>query len=276
MGKTHQWLRKPLVMIIKNLRWKLNLLRKDALHLFLLSPPLSGSTAFSELMATAPTVTGFRGNIEGQFLPELEHILLHDQRWNPDFVIDWELAKRVFMMYWSPLKSIRFEKSPPHLVRALQLEKEFANTYFLITIRNPYAFIEGLLRRCWFFNEYGPQSMPSLELTPKIAADFWVRTAEFQLKNMQQLKNVCFFSYEELMDSTGDELNRIIRFLPDIGSLDAGITFSAHNVTGKPIQGLRNLNQEKIANLTAAQIDEINTVLTQHQNLMARFTYQLI
>ena len=66
-----------------------NQLRTGARHLFLLSPPLSGSTAITQLIKTSPDVSVFPGKGEGQHLPEARNILFGDERWNPDLPIDW-------------------------------------------------------------------------------------------------------------------------------------------------------------------------------------------
>jgi len=226
-------------------------------YLFLLSPPLCGSTVVAELMRTSPHVSVFPGVGEGQFLPEAKEILFVEERWNPGLTVDWKRIKEIFLSHWSPSKPIRFEKSPPHIARATALERVFENAYFLITIRNPYAQIEGMLRRNWPLNQYGPSSTPSsVPTTPKSAAEFWVRTAQLQKHNMELLKKTCFYSYEELMAAPHETILKILGFLPDIGVVDQNIEFTAHNVTQKPIQGLRDLNQEKIDQLSSLQIDE--------------------
>jgi hypothetical protein len=252
-----------------------NEIRTGARHLFLLSPPLSGSTAITQLIRTSPNVSVFPGSGEGQFLPEAKGILFVDERWNPALSVDWVRVKKVFFRYWSPYKPIRFEKSPPNIVRAIDLEREFRNSLFLVTLRNPYAQIEGLLRRQWPFNEYGPQSSPSIPLTPKAAAEFWVRTAMYQQYNLENLGNTCFFSYEELTERPDDTVRRITEFLPGLGTLETESKFTAHNVTGKPIKGFKNLNRQKIEQLTRQQVEEINTVLGRHEDLLANFQYQL-
>ena len=253
-----------------------NEMRTGARHLFLLSPPLSGSTAITQLINTSPNVSVFPGKGEGQHLPEARNILFVDERWNPDLPIDWVKVRKIFFQYWSPFKSIRFEKSPPNIVRAIELERVFKNPLFLITLRNPYAQIEGLLRRQWHFNKYGPQSSPSSPLTPKVAAEFWIKIAKFQLYNSEHLGNTCFFTYEELAEKPDDTIRRITDFLPDLGSLDIESKFTAHNITGKPISGFKNLNQQKIEKLTEQQVKEINLVLGRHEDLLANFHYQLI
>ena len=124
-----------------------NRLRRNATHLFLLSPPLCGSTAIAELIHTSPAVTVFPNSGEGQFLQEARPILLVDERWNPELSVDWERIRSIYCSYWSPLKPVRFEKSPPNLVRAEALQCHFHDAHFILTLRNPYAQIEGMLRR---------------------------------------------------------------------------------------------------------------------------------
>lgn len=269
-------MRTPAPFVIRLARRLGNGLRRGATHVFLLSPPLCGSTVIAQLMRTSPNVTVFPGNGEGQFLPEARSILLVDRRWDPDLEIDWRAVRRIFHSYWSPLRPVRFEKSPPNLVRAEQLQRVFPNARFLLTIRNPYAQIEGLLRRSWPFNEHGPQSSPAPGPTPRAAAAFWVRTARHQRHNAERLRSVCSFRYEDLTERTDETLARLLAFLPELGTLDPSVEFTAHNVTGGAVTGLRNMNDAKIAKLSAAQIAEINAVLCDHADLLAAFGYSLL
>ena len=79
----------------------LNALRRDAVHLFLLSPPASGSTAFQRLIETSPSVTSFP--VEGQWLPGArEEIGLPGRRWNEDLRVDWSRVRDAFLSHWSP------------------------------------------------------------------------------------------------------------------------------------------------------------------------------
>lgn len=239
---------------------RLNRARRDAIHLFLLSPPLSGSTVVQQLIATSPAATCFC--FEGQWLPEAAPILGVEQRWDPALAVDWPRVRDAFESYWSPLRPIRFEKSPPHLVRARQMEAAFPNTHFLISIRDPYAQVEGLLRRGW-------------HTSATSAAEFWVKTAHAQVENLAQLQRTLFFTYEELTDRTDKVVRRIVEFLPQLGAIDSGAQFSAHNITGSELRGLQNLNAAKLKNLTDAQLAEIASVLAPHTALLERFGYTL-
>jgi hypothetical protein len=261
MNRIHKLTRNVSTSIRKKGKTIANEIRTGARHLFLLSPPLSGSTAITQLIGTSPNVSVFpgsgEGSGEGQFLPEAKTILFVDERWNPALPVDWVKVRKIFFQYWSPLKQIRFEKSPPNIVRAIDLERTFRNSCFLITLRNPYAQIEGLLRRQWPFGEYGPQSSPSLPLTPKAAAEFWVKTAKSQLHNIEHLGNTCFFTYEELTERPDDTVQRIMDFLPGLGVLDteskSGI-LTNRKLRSLPGNKLRKLTWFWVATRTSLQI----------------------
>lgn len=200
---------------------------------------------------------------EGQWLPEVLSILGRPERWDPQLAIDWDTVRTIYNSYWSPWKPIRFEKSPPHLVRAQQLEKQFSNSYFLITVRNPYAQIEGMLRRQW---------LPTAES----AAEFWVKTARAQIFNISNLKKKLFFRYEDLTSAPDKIIAELIAFIPKLRSLSPEILFTAHNITAEPIQGIKDLNHLKIQNLSQQDLDSINNVLSQHQDVLHYFSYELI
>jgi hypothetical protein len=258
----HMAPRAALPAVRKRMLCALNSLRgKSVVHLFLLSPPLCGSTVLQQLLSTSPHVTGFE--TEGQWLPELRHILGVEERWDEDLEIDWKEVRAVFNSYWSPLRKVRMEKSPPHIIRAGELERHFENSHFLVTMRNPYAQVEGQLRRGWI-------------RTPRAAAEFWIRLARRQLKNLRELERCLLFTYEDLTGETDLTIRRLMDFLPALGSLSPRVEFSAHNVTGKPIRGLVNLNERKIASLSDEVVAEINGVLERNVDVMGEFGYTLL
>lgn len=214
-----------------------------------------------QLISTSPHVTSF--GTEGQFLPEAKPLIGGNDRWDPDLQVDWKKVKEVFYSYWSPFKRIRFEKSPPHIVRASQIAQEFPNCYYLITIRNPYAQIEGSLRRGW-------------ATSPTSGAERWVKIAKAQLSNLEVLERTLFFSYEQLTDNTAETIQKLMAFLPEIESLSPKREYTAHNITGQPIMGLKNLNKNKIKLLKKPVIDKINKVLFRHKKILDAFGYELI
>ena len=165
-------------------------------------------------------------------------------------------------------------------MRAGQLEREFPNSYFLISIRNPYAFAQGFLCRDWGFDQYGVQVfVDRSELVapaPAMVADFWVRIAQVQIANTKRLDRHLFYSYEELADDSAQVIKKMINFLPELQRLRTDISFDAHNIEGLSFIGFQNLNAVKIAKLSEQEVDEINRVLVEHQDVLAFFKYDLI
>jgi hypothetical protein len=251
-----------LIWLRKRINFGLNRLRIKSIHLFILSPPLCGSTVIQQLLGTSPKVSTL--NVEGQWLPEAKLVLgAPVKSWDPQFSVDWKRVLKIFEYYWSPFKLIRVEKSPPHILRAQEIEKAFSNCHLLILIRNPYARIEGAVRREWH---------PTVES----AAKAWVMEAEAQINNIKSLSKRIFFRYEDLVLNPDKVVNEILEFLPDLKSLKPQETFTAHNITDQPIKGFVDLNKRKIKNLTQDQLDRINAILEPNIELLEYFDYKLI
>jgi hypothetical protein len=262
LNRIGNYLIKPVIQLSKSINLWLNNLRSNAIHLFLLSPPLCGSTVVQQLIGTSPKVSVL--DVEGQWLPEAIPILgAPTDSWDPNHSVDWERVKRVFGYYWSPFKPVRFEKSPPHILRAKEIEAEFQNCYMLILIRNPYARIEGAIRRKWH---------PSVQS----AAQAWVKEAKTQIQNIETLQNCLFFRYEDMVKDPDAIVNKILDFLPELKTLNPNATFTAHNINDKPINGFIDLNGKKIQNLTQSQLDEINLVLEPNEEILEYYKYKLI
>jgi hypothetical protein len=229
--------------------------------LFILSPPLCGSTAIKELIEASEQVSAFQ--CEGQFLPGVRDVLGVPRRWDHGLVVDWNQVRGCFLDHWDLSKPVLLEKSPPHIMRAEQLATAFDPAYFIVTMRNPYAQAEGLLRRGW-------------KGTPREAATFWVKCAERQVHNQKVLRRALSFTYEQLADSTSEVLARISGFIPELSDVQADRLFTAHNLTGKPLKGLVNLNDKKIRRLDDRAVDELNVVLRPRTALLSHFGYSLL
>ncbi|MCP4356683.1 MAG: hypothetical protein GY796_01535 [Chloroflexi bacterium] len=121
------------------------------------------------------------------------------------------------------------------------------------------------------------RNIPSIFKKPsKRLINEWRRDVKYLFLLSPHLHDTFLFSYEQFTNNTEDTIQNILNFLPEIGSVNIGAKFSAHNITGESIQGVKNLNQQKINKLSQRQIREINGVLCQHEDLLQRFQYQLI
>jgi len=188
----------------------------EHLFVFVLCPPFCGSTLLMELLCTSPaaSATNYWGTREGQTLPTVRHILFdHDRRWDPELDIDWQFVRSEWMQYWDQTARVLIEKSPPHLLRARALEQNFEPARFLISWRNPYAHCEGWIAR----------GIPASD-----AAARTIHCLQFQRRNLE-LKNALPLPYETVVDRPRECVASILRFIPELESLDWDREFHAHN-----------------------------------------------
>ena len=238
--------------------------RAENKYLFILSPPFCGSTLLNHIISSSSNVSSnntFHSR-EGQQLPKVkEHIFLNKKRWNPDTTFDWPFVKSEWEKYWDTTKAILLEKSPCHIVRADALAKAFDPAYFVIIYRNPYAHCEGVIRR----NKWEPRK----------AAMFVVKCLRFQRKNINHLKNHISFSYEQMTEQPEQTFTLLQNYLPELNDLQISKVYPTQNVRNESL-GITNLNDEKIKNLTSAQLEIINEVFRKHRPLLRFFNYHII
>jgi hypothetical protein len=229
-------------------------------YLFVLSPPYCGSTVLWRLLATSPAVSAHP--LEGQSLPSVKHIM-RDKPWNPHKAFPWAEIRQHWEQVWDMSSPILLEKSPPNIVRALEIERVFQPSYFVAMMRDPYAFCEGRRRR---------HKKSDISLSAK----FWVRCATYQLRNIEQLKNIMHFRYEDLAERPLEVRTQLLDFLPQLQEIDITRSFRARSIQGRAEQKIRNYNQEKIDRLSVGDIRAINAILKQHDHLMAFFQYEYL
>ena len=247
-------------MAVKNLFYS----NSQNQHLFILSPPFCGSTLLNEIISSSNNIS-CNNNIglrEGQHLPVANKILFTKDRWDAEKKINWKLIHTIWNKYWDKSKSIFLEKSPPNICRAIQIEKEFPNSKFICLVRNPYAQIEGEMRR------YGTSA--------KEAAELSIQYLKYQKKNIEELKVVFMIGYEDLVNKTIKAKKNIISFLPELNDININMNFSAHNLRVEKSLAITNLNSEKIENIKKDDLLIINSIFKKEELLLNYFNYQII
>jgi hypothetical protein len=227
-------------------------------YVFVLSLPYSGSTVLWRLLSTSPTASSHP--VEGQTLPGVKQIVW-ERRWEPDHKLPWEDIKQKWEQAWDMTKPVLLEKSPPHIIRAFDIERVFLPAYFIVMIRDPYAFCEGVRRRD--------------RVNVGSGAEFWARCATYQVRNIEGLKNVIYFKYEDFADDPASAKDQILDFIPELQHLDITASFDARSIKGRGHR-IRNFNREKINRLCAKDIRDINTVLKQNDHLMTFYGYEYL
>ena len=233
-------------------------------HLFILSPPFCGSTLLNEILSSSNNVS-CNNNIglrEGQQLPIVKDILFTKERWDPKKEINWQVIHSIWDQYWDKSKGVFLEKSPPNICRAKKIENEFQNAKFICLTRNPYAQVEGKMRRH--------------KTLAKEAAELSIKYLKYQKENIEQLKSTLLISYEELAENPIVIKNSIISFLPELSDINIDLKFNAHNLRSKKNMAIINLNHEKIAKIKADDLIIINTIFREEEALLNYFNYQIV
>ena len=182
--------------------------RAKPIYLILMAPSYSGSSALEGLLSTSPSVTTMCNaplplwECESTMALIKYGVFSVDTRWDPEGT-DWALAYRVFnnISIWDNMSApIRLEKAPPNIAKSKSLvrffEAEKMDYRFLVMRRSGclmrHKDSEELRRDAYLLDEVMANGPPS-------------RTLEIQ--------------YEDLVVDTRGTAQRIVNWLPQLGSL---------------------------------------------------------
>ena len=157
---------------------------------------------------------------------------------------------------------IFLEKSPPNVLRASMLQKNFENPLFILMHRNPYAVAEGIRRRAG--------------LTIERCIQHWIRCARQQMMNEKTLPRAIKLSYEELSEQPDYCREQVIRLIPELDDFDIRKDVAVHSLDGHIRQPIVNYNQKQIALLSKEDLAEINRHLEQVPEVMSHFGYDYV
>lgn len=236
-------------------------------HLFVLCPPASGSTALWQMLDTSPQVSTFP--TEGQFIPEVRaHFgqepgaqLPVQERWA--LKPPWQEVRAVWEDHWDLEKRVLLEKSPVNLAHALDIRDAFPDARFVIMYRNPYAWLEGVTRRHPNAGAYATDVLTAM----------WLQVMEKQKANIEALgSRAVHFSYEAFTEDCASALDRVLELVPELESLDPTRPV---RVFEREIP-ITNLNAHQIRRLSRRRVTEATRVFAQRQDLLGHFGYDLL
>ncbi len=236
---------------------------KSPKYLFILSPPYCGSTMLNQLISSSKNVScnNNLGTREGQLLPGVKHFMFQKDRWNPEVKYPWNKVKKVWTKYWDYSKPIFLDKSIPNIMRVDEIEKVFTPIKFICLVRNPYAQVEGIMRRNY--------------QDAKSAAEFAIKCLKYQSKNKLR-ENCLFFTYEDLCENGENVLKKMIRFVPELSDMNINLEFTSHNFKENKKMKITNLNSEKISKISDKDLSIINTIFISEKALLKSFNYKII
>ena len=238
----------------------------NKIFIFVLCPPHQGSTIIIKLLDSSEHTTSFigtAGNGEGQWLLKM-HGDKHyeDSRWDPNYEMDMKIVKDCYDRYWDKTKNICIEKSPPTICRAKMFEEyfsKFGKVYFIISIRNPYS------------------------TRGKDSAGNWIKFARYQKQNIETLNNVIITNYEEICSNTDKVIAKIVRSIPELGSLKNIENKNVHIGASYKVNFSRNLpKSDRSKKISANTLDRLigvkrkNILLKKNEDIMDYFGYKII
>jgi len=264
----HEYKRLIYYFLLRTVRLIPNFFSRNKAHkfLFILTPPYCGSTLLNQLLSTSNQLScnNYLGVREGQLLPKVKQIMFTDNRWD-DTISEypWKFIKTTWLKYWDLRKPILLDKSVTNIMRVSAINKAFSNAHFIAMVRNPYAQAEGIIRRNNASAEY--------------AAKFALKCLRYQMQNKElEDCNIMFISYEELCDNKEGVIDKIMRFVPELESINADASFTSHNFKTKGKMKIQNLNDEKIKKLSHEDLKVINFYFKKEIELLNYFNYPII
>ena len=243
--------------------------------LFLVGCYNSGTTLLADILGKHPEISGLptEGHfITDQFVKDYEVGL--PRMWagreelfrltECDLGPDPVQVKKDWGMRWNLSKKILLEKSPPNTVRTRWLNQHFFPAYFVGIIRNGYAVAEGIKRKANPLHLRDGWSIEQCALQ-------WKRSLEVLEEDSAFLDNFIWVKYEDLVDQTDKELERITDFI----KVERFKKFNTKSsiVIHERNEPIRNMNQENIERLTDSQILAINEIAGE---TLINYGYQLI
>jgi hypothetical protein len=263
---------------------KYNLENLIGTHLFIICANNSGTTFLRNALATSRHTWNLQR--EGQHTygfagPSSIGLKAHkrwasDEKWISLFTdareYDWDVTKRAWYFQSfsrSETAEIFVEKSPPFLLIVDQLVENFKDARFLFMVRNPYAVVEGLLRKSAQSNWYRETASSDLF---KIAASHVVNCLRFQRKNIETWKTRgVFFTYEQMCENPETVENQIRKLVPKLDDLNLRQRIKVREYN----EDLRNMNEQQITRLTTDDLGRVNEIFVPQRDLIESFGYSL-
>ena len=258
-----------------------DLARLISTHLFIICPNNSGSSFLKTALATSRRTWNLMR--EGQHTfgfagPSSIGLRAH-KRWasEPHWLqvftdpgnYDWPAIRRSWYFQAFALDAgarVFVEKSPPFLLIVDQLAEQFRDARFLFMVRDPYAVVEGILRRSP--RKWG-KSIPEPDW-PALAATHVLNCLTYQRRNIEGADGRgVFFSYEQMCAEPEQVARTIADLVPDIDDLNLRQRLRIKDYD----EMLRNMNEQQIARLGPDVRRQINAVFAREPDVLEFFGY---
>jgi hypothetical protein len=198
-----------------------------------------------------------------------------EQRWIDRFTdptaYDWVASRRAWYFQAYSLSAqarVFVEKSPPFLLVVDRLVEHFDNARFLFMVRDPYAVVEGVLRKS---RSASGNAVPSAADVDR-AANHVMNCLRWQQRNVTAwCDRGAFFSYETMCADPAHAEGLIKRLVPTLDD----VTLRRRLRIREYDELLRNMNDQQIARLDVDERKRVNDVFGRHRDVLEFFGYPL-
>jgi hypothetical protein len=196
----------------------------------------------------------------------MEHVYNDPNNYN------WDLIKEMWDDNWeskNPSAPIRMQKTPADCIRLKMMLSYFPNLKWLVSVRNPYTYVESIMRKATFFME------PIRQLDQ--ICHHVTRMMELQKENVELLGPKAYvYTYEDFVNRPEYHVRKIIEWLPELESIDLNAELI---VKGTKVDSIHNDGPEKFKSLVAEipQIVEmINEYFAPKEDIIKYWGYNLM
>lgn len=189
---------------------------------------------------------------------------------------NYDKIKELWQHHWAKSEEgknidqpVYFDKSPAiGIYMAEGLQRVFPDSQFLILMRDPYAVVEGTMRRTYGIGKRYPAGL---------CAQHWLHCAKQQIKNFRELEFSLLFTYEVLCEEPERIQEAIIDFVPQLNDIDLSQESNVWSITdkiGQDMKEIQSFNEQQFDNLKKQDVEDINSVLEGHADVLEFFGYE--
>ena len=260
------------------------------MYLFLAVPNFCGSTLIHSLLETVPCITpltiqkqygksdfvegnvcarrGYKGvnlsphSIEANML----HVFTDPARY------DWNVVKMMWEENWfetNPYATIQMQKTPSDVLRIPLMQPHF-NAHWILSVRNPYAYVESIMRKA-------PYGLDPIRQLGEICFHV-LKVMELQIENRKYLGDKAYvMTYEDFIARPEWHRNEMAKWIPELKDID----FQSQElmVKGSKVVEIKDDSNRRIQNLIDKVpniIASINEFFAPQEHLLNYWGYELI
>lgn len=240
--------------------------------LFIITPPYSGSTAIAKFLNTSERTAMLHKRAEGQWLiPGM----CQDDRWESEKTINYNSVKSVWLNKYQKIRKsenvidVVIEKSPPNMMRIMELSSHFKSYSFIANNRNPYANCASILYRLHDANNIGKEKR--LEVLTSIAKS-WIKRSHIIYKLVSE-HDIPLITYEVFCENPSILVNKLNLPQGIIDTIDMNPVIKVKDY--KP-QKILNQNDRQISKLTVNEVQHLTNILAENTAILDKFDYKIL